>query len=153
MSASAEKYSVTGFFYGQRTPMDSLSVASQLGVTLTDSLTRRTSLALDAMHSYRNGYNELDVTALVRVNVLRYRAFALALDAGFGWGHIFTTDRVDHNYHTYTAGLDCEYSIGSNWSIVSDLRSRWMTHNEHIGFNHKYGKFSVLLGIRKKFNL
>lgn len=68
--------------------------------------------------------------------------------AGIGWGHVFTNEQTDHNYHTYRIGVRYEKMITQTVGIVIEPSGNWRTFSSHIGMRSEYGWWQFTTGIR-----
>lgn len=109
------------------------------------NVTNRFAFAVDCeLFSNR----ESNVTAMLKTYVVNN----LTLCTGFGWGHQFTSAVLDHNYHTYSIGIENYVNIPSSRLAVSFTpMCEWRTYAEHIGFRREFFRLSTQFGVTYKF--
>lgn len=91
---------------------------------------------------------ESNVTAMLKTTIVNN----LTICTGFGWGHQFTSAVLDHNYHTYSIGIENYLSIPRTRLAVSFTpMCEWRTYAEHIGFRREFFRLSTQLGLTYKF--
>lgn len=147
-------YSVLGFCQilsvgvDQVVPMNDLHVIQGANVGYTFDL-RKVELGANLGFTFGDKitHNLVYSTSLQLFKTSRFKAF---VKGGFGWGHVYTKEVTDHNYHTYLAGINLRYMIKDRLWLYLEPSINCRTYAEHIGFSRDRAWYCLNIGVQTK---
>lgn len=121
-------------------PVSDLFAFGLMAEYLQDSKSKMTD-----PENYSNVVFEIktDLSSMIKKD----RIWDLFVDTGFGWGHHFTADMVDHNFNTYRLGLDYrQYDYNRRVGLVAKVGTTCRSRNEHM-IDRSSVKLYLLFGV------
>lgn len=131
---------------GQLVKMEGGEVAEAARVGVDAELNNYINIGIDA-EMMAMQYNTSNVMPYLSARIASINRATIKAKAGFGWGHSFTNDVTDHNFHTYLMSVPITWDISKRLAVVAEPGAYCRTYSAHIGYHKEMAWWKATVGI------